>query len=41
MIVVENSDYATSMKEFKDTDDGTNPIRILVESVPIIISICI
>lgn len=36
--VVENSDYASSMNEFKDTDDGTNPIRILVESVPIIIA---
>lgn len=36
--VVENSDYATSMNEFKDTDDGTNPVRILVESVPIIIA---
>ena len=36
--VVENSDYASSMEEFKDTDDGTNPIRILVESVPVIIA---
>ena len=36
--VVENTDYASSMAEFKDTDDGTNPIRILVESVPIIIA---
>ena len=36
-VVVENSDYATSMKEFKD-DDGANIIRILVESVPVIIA---
>ena len=36
--VVENTDYASSMAEFKDKDDGTNPIRILVESVPIIIA---
>ena len=26
------------MEEFKSADDGTNPIRILVESVPIIIA---
>lgn len=36
--VVENTDYASSMSEFKDTDDGTKPIRILVESIPIIIA---
>lgn len=36
--VVENSDYASSMEEFKNTDDGTNIIRVLVESVPIIIA---
>ena len=36
--VVENSDYATSIGEFKDSDDGTSPIRILVESIPIIIA---
>ena len=36
--VVENSDYASSMAEFKDTYDGTKPIRILVESIPIIIA---
>lgn len=36
--VVENTDYALSMSEFKDTDDGTKPIRILVESIPIIIA---
>ncbi|WP_419725272.1 EpsG family protein [Terrisporobacter petrolearius] len=36
--VVENSDYASSMEEFKNTDDGTNVLRILVESVPIIIA---
>lgn len=35
---VENTNYASSMEEFKATDDGTNPIRILVESVPIIIA---
>lgn len=37
-IAVQNSDYASSMKEFKDTDDGTNPIRILVESIPVIMA---
>ena len=36
--VVENTDYATSMEEFKETDDGTSVIRIMVESVPVIIS---
>ena len=36
--VVENSDYATSIGEFKDSDDGTSPIRILVESISIIIA---
>lgn len=36
--VVESTDYATSMEEFKDTDDGTNPIRIVVESVPVILA---
>lgn len=36
--VVETTDYATSVKEFKDADDGTSVIRILVESVPIIIA---
>ena len=36
--VVENTDYATSMEEFKETDDGTSIIRIAVESVPIIIA---
>ncbi len=36
--VVENSDYASSMHEFKDTDDGTSIIRILVESVPVIMA---
>ena len=35
---VEHSDYASSMEEFKNTDDGTNPIRILVESIPIILA---
>lgn len=36
--VVEQTDYATSVNEFKNTDDGTNPIRILVESIPIILA---
>ncbi|MCB5721820.1 EpsG family protein [Intestinibacter bartlettii] len=36
--VVEQTDYASSVNEFKATDDGTNPIRILVESVPIILA---
>lgn len=36
--VVENTDYATSMEEFKKTDDGTSVIRIIVESVPVIIA---
>ncbi|WP_343338747.1 Transmembrane protein EpsG [Terrisporobacter petrolearius] len=36
--VVGNSDYATSVEEFKNTDDGTNPIRILIESVPILMA---
>lgn len=36
--VVEQTDYASSVNEFKATDDGTNPIRILVESVPTILA---
>ena len=36
--VVEQTDYASSVDEFKDTDDGTNVIRIVVESVPIILA---
>ena len=36
--VVENTDYATSIGEFKGNDDGTSPIRILVESIPIVIA---
>ncbi|WP_138342672.1 EpsG family protein [Intestinibacter bartlettii] len=36
--VVENTDYATSMVEFKETDDGTSIMRIAVESVPVIIA---
>lgn len=36
--VVENTDYATSMEEFKETDDGTSIMRIAVESVPVIIA---
>lgn len=36
--VIENTDYATAMEEFKETDDGTSIIRIAVESVPIIIA---
>lgn len=34
--VVETTDYATSVNEFKDINDRTSVIRILVESVPII-----
>ena len=36
--VVEQTDYASSVDEFKNTDDGTNPIRILIESIPIILA---
>lgn len=36
--VVENTDYATSMEEFKESDDGTSIMRIAVESVPVIIA---
>ena len=36
--VVEDTNYSTSVNEFKDTDDGTNSIRILVEAVPTIIA---
>lgn len=36
--VVEQTDYATSVEEFKNTDDGTSVIRILVESIPIILA---
>lgn len=36
--VVEQTDYASSVNEFKATDDGTSPIRILVESIPIIMA---
>lgn len=36
--LVENTDYATSMEEFKETDDGTSIMRIAVESVPVIIA---
>ncbi|WP_455537605.1 EpsG family protein [Terrisporobacter sp.] len=36
--VVETTDYAASVNEFKSTDDGTSVIRILVESVPVIIA---
>ena len=36
--VVEQTDYASSVNEFKATDDGTSPIRILVESIPIILT---
>lgn len=35
---VENSNYASSMEEFKNTDDGTSMIRIVVESVPVIMA---
>lgn len=36
--VVEQTDYASSVNEFKATDDGTSSIRILVESIPIIMA---
>lgn len=36
--VVENTNYSGAMESLKDTDDGTNIIRILVESVPTIIA---
>ena len=36
--VVEDTNYSTSVNEFKDADDGTNSIRILVEAVPTIIA---
>lgn len=36
--VVEQTDYASSVDEFKNTDDGTSPIRILVEAIPIILA---
>lgn len=36
--VVEQTNYATSVNEFKNSDDGVNIIRILVESIPIIIA---
>lgn len=36
--VVEQTDYATSVNEFKDADDGTSFIRIFVESIPIILA---
>ena len=36
--VVENTTYSESMQEIGKTDDGTNIIRILVESIPMIIS---
>lgn len=36
--IVEQTDYASSVNEFKATDDGTSPIRILVESIPIILA---
>lgn len=35
---VENTNYASSMEEFKATDDGTNIIRIIVESIPVLIA---
>lgn len=35
---VENTNYQTSMYEFRETDDGTNIVRVLVESVPTIIA---
>ena len=36
--VVENTTYSESMKEIGQTDDGTNIIRILVESIPTIMA---
>lgn len=36
--VVEQTDYASSVNEFKATDDGTSVIRILVESIPVIMA---
>lgn len=36
--VVEQTNYASSVEEFKATDDGTNSIRILVESIPVILA---
>lgn len=36
--IIKQTDYASSLNEFKNTDDGTNVIRILVESVPIILA---
>lgn len=36
--VVEQTDYASSVNEFKTTDDGTNIIRILVELIPVILA---
>lgn len=36
--VVEQTDYASSVEEFRNTDDGTSIIRILVESIPIILA---
>lgn len=36
--VVEQTDYASSVNEFKATDDGTNIIRILVELIPVILA---
>ena len=36
--VVENTTYSESIQEIGKTDDGTNIIRILVESIPMIIS---
>lgn len=36
--VVETTSYGESMEILKDTDDGTNIVRVLVESVPTIIA---
>lgn len=38
MDVVENTDYAVSINEVKDLDDGTNIIRVLIECVPTIMA---
>lgn len=36
--LIENTNYASSMEILKNSDDGANIIRVLVESVPIIIA---
>lgn len=36
--VVENTNYSGAMETLKETDDGTNIVRVLVESVPTVIA---